>query len=196
MTDTLEEYKQRHKDWRDISTKQLSLANNILITISAGYLALIFDKAELKKVYFDFDHEIEFALLFYCLTMTLIILSIIIGVAIMLNRLYDFRISRHLALTRKRIYVVYGEKIPASSTGAISLQETIAEQFKTLFIKIDFITTEDVDGYKGNKSIFESKFSALRRKSKVLGTLTHKLTKLQIALLLLSLGTYLASVLI
>lgn len=59
MNDKLAEYTQRHKEWRDISTTQLSTANNILITISSGYLILIFDKAELIKLHFDINSNID-----------------------------------------------------------------------------------------------------------------------------------------
>ena len=104
MLDKLKEYNQRQKEWRDISTTQLSIANNILITISSGYLALIFDKNELRRIHIDLDIDFDWALIFYLSSILLTLVAILLGVLVLFTRLHDFRISRNIALTRQRVY--------------------------------------------------------------------------------------------
>lgn len=194
MNEKLTEYSQRHKEWRDISTTQLSAANNILITISSGYLILIFEKARLSKLHFDISSNIDWSIFIYFVSILLTLFAIFLGVLVMINRLYDFRISRHLALTRKRIYKKYSEKLPESSLGAISKWNIVIEQLNIIFKKIDFISLDEIESFKENKVAFESKFNRLRRQSKVIGSIPHKWTKFQILLLLFSLTLYLISV--
>jgi len=184
------EYSQRQKDWRDISSNQLSLANNILITIASGYLVLIFDKKELSKVEISLDSNVDWQILFYFSSVVLTIIAIIVGILILINRLYDFRISRHIVLTRKRVYQKYNEKLPESSLGSISIIDIICEEWNILFKKIDFITSDDVKQFKDDKDSFKKRFNRLRRQSLVIGSTPHKWTKFQIFLLLSSLVIY------
>lgn len=194
MNDKLAEYTQRHKEWRDISTTQLSAANNILVTISSGYLILIFEKARLSEFHIDINSNIDWGISIYFVSVLLTIFAIFLGVLVMINRLYDFRISRHIALTRKRIYKKYSEKLPESSLGIISKWNILNEQLNIIFKKIDFISLDEIESFKANKVAFENKFNRLRRQSKVIGSIPHKWTKFQILLLLLSLTLYLISV--
>lgn len=184
------EYSQRQKDWRDISSNQLSLANNILLTIASGYLVLIFDKKELSKVEINFNSNIDWQILFYFSSVLLTVIAIILGILILINRLYDFRISRHIVLTRKRVYKKHGEKLPESSLGSISIKDIICEEWSILFKKIDFITIDDVKDFKDKKDLFNKRFNRLRRQSLVIGSTPHKWTKFQIFLLLSSLVSY------
>lgn len=186
----LNEYLQRQKEWRDISTKQLSSANNILITIASGYLVLIFDKSDLTKIKINFSASIDWIILLYLVSVLLAIAAIFLGVMVMINRLYDFRISRHIALTRKRLYKKYSKMLPESTLGAISGCDILIEQINIIFKKIGFITVDDIDSFEGNRKSFIVKFNRLRRQSKVIGSTSHKWTKIQILLLLLSLLAY------
>jgi len=131
----LKEYQQRQKDWRDISTNQFSVVNNILITLSAGYLALAFDKSKLEGLYVNVDAKIDCALTFYLLTLLLIILSIIMGVSVMFSRLYDTRISRHIALTRQRVYKKHKKALPDSDSefGSIYFWDRLKALCSVLF---------------------------------------------------------------
>ena len=108
----------------------------------------------------------------------------------MISRLYDFRISRHIALTRKRVYKKHTEVLSESDLGAISSWDIISGQFNVMFKKIEFITIENVDSFEANKESFNSKFNLLRRQSKVIGSTSHKWTKIQILFMLVSLTTY------
>ncbi len=52
MEDKINEYKERHKNWRDISIIQSSNANNILLTLSAGLSVLWFDAKNFTNITF------------------------------------------------------------------------------------------------------------------------------------------------
>ena len=190
MTDKLDEYRERQKEWRDISTTQLSNANNILITISAGYLVLIFDKDEIRKISLNTSADLDWPLIFYCGSLCLTLIAIFLGVLVLLNRLYDFRISRHIALTCKRVFDKYKEPLSASSTGEVSFIDILEAQKNLFFKQIDFIQVEEIDKYKENTDQFTERFDRLRRQAKVFGTTSHKWTKFQVTSLLVSLTLY------
>ena len=195
MIDKLEEYQQRQKEWRDISTEQLSIANNILITISSGYLALIFNKIEIRKISINTSKDFDWPLIFYCGSMCLALIAILLGVLVLLNRLYDFRISRHIALTRKRFFEKHKEPIEPSSIGEISFFDILVEQKNLFFKNIDFIPVEEIAKFKEDKVQFNKRFNRLRRQAKVLGITSHKWTKFQVVSLLFSLTLYIIYVL-
>lgn len=187
--DKLNEYKQRHKEWRDISVTQLSNANNILITLSTGLLALGLKSG--KENEFSCSEKISFILL---------AISICYGIAVLFSRLYDFRISRHLALTRQRFYNEYikekGEEnkgegskgdesekykkglLPDNHLGNVTYCNRIMTFLPTLLCSIGFINKDEIttNSYKDTKN----KFQALRKKSDILGSATWIWTKYQV----------------
>jgi hypothetical protein len=189
----LGEYQQRQKEWRDISTNQFSVTNNILITLSAGYLALAFDKAKLEGLSIKLQAKIDWPLVFYLSTLLLIIASIIIGVSVMFSRLYDARLSRYIALTRQRFYKKYKKGLPDSESelGPIHFWDRLKSLCSVLFMKLDFMTKEDIDNFNSSEKSFKERFNKLRRQARILGTASWRWTKLQVGLTLLSIMTYL-----
>jgi len=174
----LNEYKQRHKEWRDISVTQLSNANNILITLSTGLLALGLTPKTLPNSNFSCAEKISFILLS---------ISICYGLAILFVRLYDFRISRHLALCRQRFYNKYNDKkglLPDSYLGNVNCCDRINTFLQILFCKIDFINKDDIET-QPFKDI-KKRFNALRREADILGRTTWIWTKYQVFFFLLS----------
>lgn len=193
MSDTLDDYKQRQREWRNLSTTQLSVTNNILTTVATGYFALAFDRDKLSKFTIDLDSKIEWPLTLYYLTLLLILLSIIYGVLVMFSRLYDFRLSRHIALTRQRIYKKYNQALPDSDEefNSIGWTDRLKGLCYVLFSKINFLSQTDINSFKGNQKSFKKDFNFLRRQSQVLGTASWRWTKIQVGLAILSIVTYL-----
>jgi len=142
----------------------------------------------------DINSNIDWNISLYLFSVLLTIVAIFLGVLVMINRLYDFRISRHIALTRKRIYKKHSQKLPESSLGTISKWNIVIEQLNIIFKKIEFISLDDIDSFKANEVSFDNKFNRLRRQSKVIGSIPHKWTKFQILILLFSLTLYLVYV--
>ena len=195
MTDKLDEYRERQREWRDISTTQLSNANNILITISAGYLVLIFDKTEIRKININTSFDFDWPLIFYCGALCLTLIAIFLGILVLLNRLYDFRISRHIALTRQRVFDKHKEPLSASSTEEVSFVDILKAQKNLFFKDIDFISVEEIEKFKETKDEFAKRFDQLRRQAKVFGITSHKWTKFQTVSLLFSLFLYIIYIL-
>jgi hypothetical protein len=193
MTDEMTDYSQRQKDWRDISSNQLSLTNNILVTTSTGYFVLVFDREILSQITIDFAADIDWPRLFYIGSFILIFASIPYGLSVMFCRLYDFRISRHLALTRQRILKAHSERLPHTDVGSISWGDRVNQFLRVLFVRIDFISQADIDSYKDNRTNFKRRFNSLRRQAEILGRSTWKWTKIQVLLLVLSVVLYVAS---
>lgn len=178
----LNEYKQRHKEWRNISVTQLSNANNILITLSTGLLALGLTPRTAPYNSFSCIEKISFILLF---------ISVCYGLAVLFTRLYDFRISRHLILTRQRFYKKHIENkeykkglLPDNYLGDVCCCDRIRIFSQILFCKIDFINKDDIET-QPFKDI-KNRFNALRREADILGSATWIWTKFQVLFFLIS----------
>lgn len=193
MIKPLKEYKKRQEEWRNISTTQFSTTNNVLTSLVAGLFVIILDKSKLRRLKIDFESTIEWPLTCYYFALSLALFSIIYGVLVMLSRLYDFRISRNIALTRLRIYKKYKRKLPSLDKELNSIKTTdIIKLFcRILFSKINYLSSPDINTFEGNQNEFKKNFNQLRRQSRVLGSASWRLTKIQIGLALLALVTYL-----
>lgn len=150
MTDKLQELKSRQKEWRDISVTQLSNTNNILLTLSSGLLAFCIEKGKANKFYIDFSQSINWLATTYWVSIFFLGLSITFGIGVLLTRLYDFRISRHIALTRQRFYRVYErankhkKELPYDDLGDFSWNDRIHALGQILFCKLPFITLGEI----------------------------------------------------
>lgn len=188
---SLEDYKQRQKDWAERSVTQLSNANNILITISAGLLAFCFEKNTFRSLYLSLDAKVDWALFFYVLSILLLVISIAYGLSVLLSRLYDFRISRHLALTRQRVFKLHSLSLPADDLGPVIFVDRITIIFQIFFVRLPFITKTELVSYsQGGQT--EINFNSLRKYSNVLGTCSWIWTKFQILCFVLSIIFYTA----
>lgn len=190
MTDKLQEYKERQKDWRDISISQLATANNILLTLASGLIVFCIDKKKVNaSIHFDFTQTINWQLLTYWISILLLGLSIFYGLCVLLIRLYDFRITRHISLTRQRFYKVNQEnankELPYTDFGKFKIKDRIKAIFKITFCELPFINPEDAKKINGNDNLLKN-FQYLRKTADILGTTTWIWTKIQILLFLVS----------
>lgn len=189
MGDKLNEYKQRQKEWRNISTAQLSYANNILLTLSTGLLVFAIGNRK-EKIQFGFSTSIDWADTLFTVSIIFMCASILYGTAVLFCRLYDFRISRHMALTRQRFYKNKKNNenglLPDNFQKDLNYAKKITVFWETLLCKIDFI--QDVKPNCINK-----KFIALGEKIAVLGNASWIWTKYQVLFFLLSGLLYLVS---
>lgn len=177
----LDQYRQRQKDWAERAVTQMSAANNLLLTLSSGMLAFCFDKEVFKTIHFKSSEEIDWTMCFYVSSITLMVISIAYGVAVLLARLYDFRISRHLALTRQRIFEKHsGKKLPATDLGESVFKERFGILYIILFSNLPFITRTAIDQYNATSGL-ETNFDRLRKISSVLGSSSWIWTKFQVA---------------
>lgn len=186
----LDNYTERHKDWRDISLNQLSNVNNVFTGIAIGFLGFVF-KPELISEFTFSICNLQSKPTLICFSFILLTLSICLGLLVLLTRLYDFRISRNLALTRKRTLEYYSglDKglLPNNKHEEIKRGEKLLALFQLIFCKINLINWSDV---KGSKEALKIKFVALQNLSNRLGEATWKWLKMQILFFLLSVVFY------
>lgn len=172
----LNEYKQRQKEWRNISVTQLSNVNNILLTLSTGLLIL--GLGEIKQEHWLFP-----------ISSILICFSIIYGFAVMFTRLYDFRISRHLALCRQRYYKKITEKpLPDNDLGEFNFCQRLQVLKQIIFIKLKFINKKEIEKLENEE--FKNRFNELRKTAKILGQSSWLWIKYQTLYFLLGAFTF------
>lgn len=188
--DQIEDYKQRQKEWRDISVTQLSNTNNILLALSSGLLAFYFNKSEITHIHIGCAETINKSDLTYALAIFLLSLSMIYGIAVLFSRLCDFRISRHLALSRQRFYINYKKKLPALDFGDFNFCDRMGALRHVLFCKLSLISAKEIK-YMQDERTIKRKFSRLKRTSDILGNASWIWTKFQVLYLLLSCFVYL-----
>ncbi|UYN87612.1 MAG: hypothetical protein KIT51_04955 [Cyclobacteriaceae bacterium] len=191
------EYSKRHSFWTAQALEQFGYSINLFTTITIGFLGyLVSIRDKFPDLQFYWDGEIHWPLVLYFSTLITLFISIAIGFVSILSRLTDFRISRHLSLTRKRLLSqkknVEEDKIEdkerlinsgISDTSKYSYYET----FKNNVIKkIDFINQTD---FKNIESMKE-KFERLRAESRILGDITWAAHKTQIIFFLIAIFMY------
>jgi hypothetical protein len=199
MTEELKNYIRRNQNWQDKAINQLSFANNFLLSISSGLFVFLFDKEIFSKIQFiTTDSKIDKPLTFYSLSLLFVLVSISTGIFVLISRLYDFRLTRHITLTRQRFYennqyIAKSEnknlaKLPHEELNSYSLKQRLSTILKVLFIKIDFLTKSEMQTTKSDFPI--AKFNKIREISNILGEISWKWTKLQGLFLLIGLISY------
>jgi len=182
MGDELNNYIERHRTWQNNTINQLSFANNFLLTISIGFLAYVF--REEKNIQTLFDKSI-----FNLLTLICVILAIYEGILVIISRLYDFRISRHISLVRKRFYNKMRNEmvktLPHSDFPKPNLCVRVNAIRKIIFCKVEFLTQREILKLKEKKLNME-RFNSLRELSNTLGIISWIGLKFQAIFLLLS----------
>lgn len=190
MTDEKEGYKNyidRHRNWQNKAIDQLSYANNFLLTITVGLLAFVFEKDVFSKIHFCIcDCSFNWPLTLYSFSLFFTALAILTGIFVLVSRLYDFRISRHITLIRKRFYK-YNQDISEQNKNAAILWhkdfkepnfcQQIGAIVKVIFKKIKFLEKSEMEILKS--SFPRQKFEDLREFSFRLGFISWKWTKLQ-----------------
>ncbi len=191
----LDEYINRSNNWTDKTITQLGYSINLFTTIGIAFLGyIITHRDKFPHLSFSCDAEFSWILTLFLIGTISTVFSIGFGFASILSRLFDFRITRHLALTRKRFLVKNKEKafnenrvlgLIDSRIIDISNERNYPIFKKHIFGKPEFITEND---FKELRVI--DKFEKLRKESKILGNLTWKCHKYQIGLFFLGVLAY------
>lgn len=186
-----EEYKIRHKEWRSLSLNQLSIVNNSFTSLALAFLAFVFKPDTLVNISF-MPLKADFKLSLVSISLVLLITSIVFGLLILLTRIYDFRLSRHLALSRQRMMNHYKSRdgyLPNNNDRDYNLCDRLNALFKIVFLKIDFITRSEIEN-RDKADVVSDKFKRLQEFSSILGSATWKWLKIQIILFLFSIILY------
>ncbi|MCO6485336.1 MAG: hypothetical protein J5I41_06100 [Saprospiraceae bacterium] len=182
-------YFERHRYWQDLAISQLSTANNFMLTISLGLLAFCFDKTVFINMKWCIcTCKIDLSLTLHFISLIFLTFAIIYGMAVLVARLFDFRITRNIVLTRQRYYENNKKsisledeeiaKLPDDEFGYPNFTKRMNALYKVLFSEIELIKKEDSLKIKMDKQML-AKFNSLRELSFILGTISWRLPRYQ-----------------
>jgi hypothetical protein len=196
MSDNLElesKYHEREMRWNNKTLNELSFLNNLILTLSVGFLAFSYKTELLKNAHFAIK-DINWSITLIIFSLFAIVFSILIGLIVSINRLIDFRLTRFINLIRYRMIKHASKK----------LDESTPEKFgrvKRFFLPLPFIlkfpriTIEECKKFKdlssNEKKMILDKFKLLRKITFNLGYSTWRKTLLQILLFAVSILLYL-----
>jgi hypothetical protein len=169
--------RQSHSDWRDIAVTQLSNANNTILGFSTGFIVFCLDKCDTIRFNLNFASEFEKSKLFFGLCLLSLLFSVFFGISVLVSRLYDFRITRHVTLTRLRS----DESLEYSEFEKTNLFDRIGALFQVFCKDFEFIPKDVAKNLKAK----DEKFESLRKLSFVLGAATWLWIKFQVFYFLL-----------
>lgn len=179
MIKLFREYRARENKWAEKSLEQLSFLNNLMCGIGIGFITLMANKENV---------------LFYKWPIMVISISVIFGIWCALNRLRDFRITRHINTTRRRVYEFSGQTL----NGSIPDDHNILEAIKVLFpLEYHPITKDQCKEYADNTSsrkAVNDNFMQLRLISRLFGKNTWALLYIQLVLFLIGIVLFLVMI--
>lgn len=188
VTNKLNEYIDRSNFWTEKAISQFGYSINLFTTLGIGLFSyLITTREKFPKLKIIRCGDIDWIFVLYFSASILTFISIVLGFLSILSRLYDFRISRHLSLNRKRHLSrnKSNEGLINSKITDISNEKKFGIFIKNVFGKIDFITESDFE-----QKHVEKKFEQLRKESKILGAFSWTMHKYQIILFIIGIFLY------
>lgn len=192
-------YYERHIRWSEKTRDQLSFFNNLLLTFSIGFLSFVLAKekySENLNVLFIIENTLLF------ISLISILLSIIVGLFLVINRLYDFRITSQINIIRywfeKHQENTPKKRLDEKSPDNYCCCKRLGLTFKVICEKYPRISIEDCKEYhkilsEKEKVEFKIKFRNLRNISHNLGIGTWTKLKWQIGLFLIGIVCFVFS---
>ena len=104
LQDRIEKLEQKEHQWHEISMKQLSFFNNLLIVLGVGFLGYAFKDANLAQYEFGGIFHIQFIPTLITSTFLLVTISILTGLLCGYNRLFDFRYTYQIAKLKREYF--------------------------------------------------------------------------------------------
>ncbi len=175
----LKEYSEKYKFWTEKTLMQFGYSINLFTTIGITFLTYLIS-IKSKHYHYGLEDCFIFSVIFT-------FLSVAYGLISVISRLYDFRLTRNITLSRKRYYREYqanpnSEMLDRSD----KFRCVFLQVFKTVFQKTNFIEKHE----ENNKENFEQKFKNLQLESKILGDCSWKAHKIQIVFFLVGILFY------
>lgn len=187
----IKEYDERYGFWTDKTLTQFGYSINLFTTIGISALGYVISlRNKFPELVFDFSTKVEWILTFYLFSVLCILTSVIFGFASIICRLYDFRLTRHLSLSRKRFL----KRSKDRKDNGLILDEILNvpkgknwKYFREIIFKqFSFINENDIK----EKQSFLIKFKEIQLNSKVLGIISWKAHKIQILLFIFGIIFY------
>lgn len=190
----LQEYHERHARWADKNSSQLSFYNNLLLTLSVGFLTFAYQDSKLIDLWSSLKN-IDCSLTAYVFSVLAVMFSILTGLVASISRLYDFRITSHIILIRQRVLEHSRLRIDEKTPQKIHYLKRMLLPYKLFIFDFPTITLEQCKSWNDNKVDLTGIFSNLRSMSFNLGLATWSRTKLQTLFLLVAIILYVTSIL-
>lgn len=195
----LDEYHQRNEKWTDKTLTQLSYFNNLMLTLSVGFISFSYKILITHNLEFSLKN-IDWSISFMIFSLIFMFLSVYKGLLISLNRLMDFKITRQVVQIRQRMLEHADKKLDESTPLVMpwcERQTLIIKLFKLNYPKISI---EDCKNYKEmskfEKDKIENDFKELRKISHNLGINTWKGTYCMVKLFGCSILLYILSIIV
>ena len=187
----LHTYQQRVVRWTEQRNSQLSFYNNLLLSLSVGFLSFAYGNGRLRGIHLSLA-AIDWSLTLYIGSLTVMCGAALWGLIVGLSRLHDFRISAHINLTRRRVWKQHCKLLPENSPEEYSRFRKFGLIWDILRGKYPHFSLEECkDG--SNQAEFIPKFNELRAISYNLGRITWTGVFWQTVLFAISILLYVAS---
>ncbi len=188
-------YRERYVRWSEKTRDQLSFFNNLLLTFSIGFLSFVLTQEKYSE-----NLEVPFIIenAFIISSVILILLSVLVGLLLVINRIYDFRITSHINQVRHWTFM-YSNGMELSNRSSINYKcfHRLVLSIKVITKNFDKIKFHECEKLNSKSDIeieqFFQKFEQLRAISHNLGIATWTNLKWQIGLFLLSIICFVAS---
>jgi hypothetical protein len=186
------EYQQRYQFWSERAVNQFSFSNNLLLTISIAALGYFFKEGRREfrelSIWWPFSSQLDVDATFFSLGTICIGLSIASGLIASMARLYDFNLTRHITLIRKRVYDKHTKIFPDDIPAEKSILESFSDLLKSLFhfgkVKI---TQSECNVFNVD---LQKKFLGLRAMTAGFGSLSWIIFSFQLLFFILGLLLY------
>ena len=187
----IEEYQARYQLWTSRAVEQFSFSNNLLLIISIASLGYFYKEGQDKftdLTIWWFSGPINWQATFFSIGTVFTGLAIIFGVIVALARLYDFNLTRHIALIRKRIFSKHNEIFPDEVVNEKKITESLLDLINILIRFGHYKISKDLCAEYNDE--LKNKFKEIRAVTNGFGKLSWVAFRFQISSFLLGLFFY------
>ncbi len=176
-------YHERYVRWQDKTREQFSFFNNLLLTLSVGFISFGYDNLMDTKIFFSFCHP-QFDTTIFVLSFISIVLSILVGIFCVFSRLLDFRITTHI--NQVRYWSIKYSNTTLGDSSLKKIKDILPSLTSLIFNGFNRIDIDECKSLKNSNleeiDAFKANFKILRAISQHLGNGTWIKLKWQIVL--------------
>lgn len=153
------EYHQRNVRWTDKTLVQLSYFNNLVLTLSIGFISFSYRSLLNKDLKISFEN-IDWSYTLMSFSLVFMFFASYKGLIVSLNRLMDFRITRQIVQIRQRMLEYSDAKMDESTPTQMKWNERLNLIFKLFKNNYPKITIEQCKSYR---NIEQTKKESIKR---------------------------------
>jgi hypothetical protein len=181
----LKEYHERNIRWTDKSLGQLSFFSSLVLSLGSGFITFGYKNMDLQSLIVTLT-MIDWPITLSVLSIISTAISILLGLLIGLNRLWDFRITRQINQIRQRMYEHSEKTLDEDTPQKYKMADRVRLCIRLFREKYPEITIEQCKKFrnyeKAQQEKIEEDFRELRTISHNIGLNTWSKTKYQTVL--------------